>query len=345
MIRDAQVDVCSVNPPPSTFKAHRCHAFGDYHDLVVEDVPRSALKAGEIGVRICAACVGFPDMLMVQGLYQYKPPLPFTPGAEFAGEVVDLGPEVRDFRVGDQVMGTVRAGAFAEYVAAPATQCLPLPEPFDSITGAAFLVAYKTAYVGLVVRGGLQSGETVLVHGAAGGVGLAAVELAKSEGARVIGMASGAHKLAAVRAKGADHVIDYADGSFRSAVKALTDGTGADVIYDPIGGEVFDESLRCIAPFGRVLVIGFASGQIPVVSVNYALIKQYSIVGVRAGEYGRINPAGGREVNRALVDRAERGHLKPHIHACLPFSGVVDAFDAITERRVIGRVVIKTDHF
>ena len=280
---------------------------------------------------------------MVQGLYQYKPSLPFTPGAEFAGEVTAVGSAVEHYRVGDQVMGTVRFGACAEYVTAPADYCLHLPDAFDFAAGAAFLIAYKTAYVGLVVRGGLKSGETLLVHGAAGGVGLAAVELAKSLGARVIGMASGEHKLAAVRAKGADHVIDYADGSFRSAIMALTDDTGADVIYDPIGGEVFEESLRCIAPFGRMLVIGFASGQIPVVPVNYALIKQYAIIGVRAGEYGRVNPAGGRAVNRALVEMAERGSLNPHIHACLPFSGVIEALDAIADRKVIGRMVIEME--
>ena len=332
-----------VKNNPSTLKAYRCHAFGDYHDLVVEDAPRSALNAGDIEVKIRAFSIGFPDMLMVQGLYQYKPPLPFTPGAEFAGEVTAVGSAVDHHRVGDRVMGTVRVGACAEFVNAPADWCLPLTDVFDFVAGAAFLVAYKTAYVGLVIRGGLKSGETVLIHGAAGGVGLATVELAKSLGARVIGMASGEHKLEAVRAKGADHMIDYADGSFRSAIKELTDGAGADVIYDPIGGEVFDESLRCIAPFGRLLVIGFASGQIPVAPVNYALIKQYSIIGVRAGEYGRINPAGGREVNRALINMAEQGSLNPHIHARLPFGGVIAAFDAIADRKVIGRTVIETE--
>lgn len=331
-----------MNTSSPKFKAYRCRAFGDYHDLVVEEVSRGALDADDIEVRIRAFSIGFPDMLMVQGLYQYKPPLPFTPGAEFAGEITAVGSSVEQHQVGDQVMGTVRAGACAECVVAPAAWCLPLPEAFDFTQGASFLIAYKTAYVGLVVRGGLKSGETVLVHGAAGGVGLAAVELAKFLGAHVIGMASGERKLATVQARGADHVIDYGEGSFRSAVKALTGGAGADVIYDPIGGEVFDESLRCIAPFGRMLVIGFASGQIPVVPVNYALIKQYAIIGVRAGEYGRVNPAGGREVNRALIELAERGRLKPHIHACLPFSDVIEAFEAIATRKVMGRTVIET---
>ena len=331
-----------MNTTASTFRAYRCHAFGDYHDLAIEDVRSSAIHAGDIEGRVHALSVGFPDMLMVQGLYQYKPPLPFTPGAEFAGEVTAVASDVEGYRVGDKVMGTVRAGACAEYVIAPAAACLPLPQPFDFTAGAVFLIAYKTAYVGLVVRGGLKSGETLLVHGAAGGVGLAAVELAKTLGARVIEMASGTRKLDAVQAKGADHVIDYGNGSFRSAIKQLTNGTGANVVYDPIGGDVFDESLRCIAPFGRMLVIGFASGRIPEVAVNYALIKQYAIIGVRAGEYGRLNPAGGREVNRALLEMAGAGRLKPHIHARVPFSDVVLAFDEIARRTVIGRMVIET---
>jgi NADPH:quinone reductase len=243
-----------VNTSASTFKAYQCHAFGGYHDLVIEDVPVRVMQADEILVQIHAASVGFPDMLMVQGRYHYKPPLPFTPGAEFAGVVAAVGPEVERFSVGDKVMGTVRAGACAECVTVAAAECLPLPGVFDFAAGAAFLVAYKTAYVGLVVRGGLKSGETVLVHGAAGGVGLAAVEMAKTLGAHVIGMASGEQKLEAVHAKVADHVIDYAHGSFRSAVKALTQGAGVDVIFDPVGGAVFEESLRCIAPFGRTVI-------------------------------------------------------------------------------------------
>ncbi|MCZ6893199.1 MAG: NADPH:quinone oxidoreductase family protein [Gammaproteobacteria bacterium] len=333
-----------VNTSAATFKAYRCHSLGDYHDLVIEDLPRQEPAAGEVWVRNHAAAIGFPDMLMVQGHYQFKPPLPFIPGMEFAGEIAAVGTGVQR-AVGDKVMATVRFGAFAEYVSTAADNCLPLPETFDFATGATYLIAYKTAYVALVVRGNLKPGETVLIHGAAGGVGLAAVELAKALGAQVIGMATGSHKLDAVRSKGADHVIDYADGSFRKAVKALTAGRGADVIYDPIGGDIFDESLRCIAPFGRMLVIGFASGRIPVVPVNYALIKQYAIIGVRAGAYGRINPQGGREVEQALVEMAAAGTLKPRIHSRVPFTKVVQAFDEIASRKVVGRIVIDIDRW
>ena len=330
-----------MSEPNASANAWRCHAFGDYHDLVIEDVPTRAPAAGEIVIRNRAFAVGFPDMLMVQGLYQYKPALPFTPTSEFAGEVTAVGPDVTQFRAGDRVMATIRAGAAATTVVTAASDCLAMPSTFDFGRGAAFLVGYKTAYVGLVVRGGLQAGETVLVHGAAGGVGLAAVELAHALGARVIGMAAGAEKLGLVRAKGATHVLDYHAGSFRDEVKRLTAGRGVDVVYDPIGGDVFDESLHCVAPFGRVLIIGFASGRIPTARVNHALLKQYAIIGVRAGEYGRVYPAGGQAVNAALAEWAASGKLVPHVHARLSFTQLIHAFDEIAARRVRGRIVIE----
>ena len=325
----------------AAFRAWRCHALGDYHDLRIETVPGRLPEPDEILVDIRAFAPGFPDMLMVQGLYQLKPALPFTPCAEFAGEVRAIGRQVVDFAVGDCVMGSVRFGAAAEQVTVPAAQCYRLPADCDFALGAAFSVGYQTAYVALVPRGHLQAGETVLVHGAAGGVGLAAVDLAKHLGARVIAMASGAEKLALVRAKGADHVIDYAAGSFRDAVKDLTGGRGVDVVFDPVGGDRFDESLRCIAPFGRVLVIGFASGRIPSVAVNHVLIKQYAIVGVRAGEYGRLDPAAGAVVHTALAKLAASGAVRPHVCARLPFGELVAAYDALASRRVSGRIVIE----
>lgn len=323
-------------------RAWRCHAFGDYHDLAIAPVLPPAPAAGELLLRVRAFALGFPDMLMVQGLYQLKPPLPFTPGAECAGDVVALGAGVTQFTVGERVIATVRYGAAADYLVAPAEACRVLPAAFDYASGAAFTVGYKTAYVGLVVRGRLAAGETVLVHGAAGGVGLAAVELAHALGATVIAMASGPAKLALVRARGADHVIDYAAGRFREAVKDLTGGRGVDVVYDPVGGDVFDESLHCLAQFGRLLVIGFAGGRIAQAPTNYVLIKQLELIGVRAGEYGRQYPAGGRAVDTALAEWAASGRLTPHVHARLPFAGVIDAFDAIAARTVSGRIVIET---
>ena len=324
-------------------RAWRCHAFGAYHDLVLERLPMPQPSPGEVVIRNRAFALGFPDMLTVQGLYQYKPPVPFVPGAECAGEVVALGAGVSSALLGQAVMVSLRVGAAADFIVVSAAQCREMPTTLDFVHAAAFTIGYKTAHVALSVRGGLCRGETLLVHGAAGGVGLAAVELGHALGAKVIAMATGAHKLKVLRERGADHVLDYADGSFRERVKALTGGRGVDVVYDPVGGDVFDESLRCIAPFGRVLVIGFASGRIPQAAVNQVLIKQIAIVGVRAGEYGRQNPAGGAEVDRALAQWAASGRLIPHVHAVLPFSGIIDAFDALRAREVIGRIVIQTD--
>ena len=323
----------------SSHRAWRCHGFGDYHDLAIAQVATPAPGAEHILVRNRAFALGFPDLLMVQGLYQLKPPLPFVPCAEFAGEVVAVGAQVTGFAPGDKLMAAMRFGAAAECIHVAAADCMHLPLTFDYAHGAAFIIAYKTAYVGLVTRGSLKPDETVLVHGAAGGVGLAAVELALALGARVIAMASGAAKCALVRAKGAHAVLDYADGSIRERVKALTAGRGVDVVYDPIGGDVFDESLHCVAPFGRVLVIGFASGRIPSVKVNHALLKQYAVIGVRAGEYGRVYPQGGREVHAALETWAASGRLVPHIHGRLGFDELLAGFATIATRQVMGRVV------
>lgn len=328
-----------------TYRYWHCRAFGDYHDLTLESASEAGAKSplGPRQLRLAnhAFAVGFPDMLMVQGLYQLKPALPFSPCTEFVASVLETGSEVEAFQVGDRVMGSVRVGAACEQIIASADDCLALPPSLDPVSGAGYLVAYKTAYVALVERGQVSAADTVLIHGAAGGVGLAAVDLAKALGATVIAMATGAEKLGVLEQHGADHVIDYADGEFRHAVKALTGGRGADVIYDPVGGDVFDQSMRCIAPFGRLLVIGFTSGRIPTLAVNYALIKQVSIIGVRAGEYGRLDPVAGARVKRALGELAASGTISPHVHARLPFTGLIEAFDMIASREVIGRIVIE----
>ncbi len=322
------------------FRAHVCTAYGDYRNLTVRELPLPRLSPDELLVRNRAFALGFPDILTIQGKYQRKLTLPFVPGNEFCGEVASLGERVDQFRVGDLVMGTVLIGAYAEMVVVSAQNCLPLPHKFDAVHGAAFQTAYKTAYVGLVERGNLKSGETLLVHGAAGGVGLAAVELGKVLGARVIATASTAVKLEVAAANGADHLINSADGSFRDAVKDLTGGRGADVIFDPVGGDIFDESTHCIAPFGRLLVIGFAGGRIPTIAANYPLLKQISIVGVRAGEFGRVDPIGGQRVNEALLKMAMADKLHPHIHAELQFDEVERGFDEILGRTVAGRIVV-----
>lgn len=325
----------------ATYRAYRCHQLGGHRDMQVDVLPALEPKANEIIIANKAFSVGFPEYLMLKGEYQLKPALPFVPGMECSGEIIEVGSEVEGFRVGDKVLGSTRVGAYAEQVAISTENCLPLPARYDYAAGASFLAAYKTAYVGLVERGRLQEGECLLVHGAAGGVGLAAVELGKSLGAKVIATGSSPEKLEAVTRKGADEIIDLSAGGFREKVKSLTDGRGADVIFDPVGGDIFDESMRCIATFGRLLVIGFAGGRIPTLSVNYALIKQVSIVGVRAGEFGRVNPSGGKRVLRNLMKLANSGTLNPHVYKRYPFEDLNSAFDDLVERRVIGRAVVE----
>jgi NADPH2:quinone reductase len=323
-------------------RAWVCRAYSDYHDIELDDLPVPEPGPGEVLIRPRAASVTFVEMLQVQGKHQHKWPLPFVPGGECAGVIEAVGEGVDRFKPSDRVMGGVRTGAYGELVAADAQQIHPLPDPFDWYEGASFGSAYRTAYVGLVTRGGTQPGETVLIHAASGGVGLAAVELAKLLGCTVIGTGGDDARLEVVKRMGADHVINYrTTPRFREAVKELTGGRGADVIYDPVGGDVFDESIRCIAPFGRILIIGFTSGRIPSVPVNYPLIKQFSVVGVRAGEYGRLNPEGGARVTADLMRMADEGRFHPHVHKILPFEGLVDAFDEIAARTVAGRIVLE----
>ncbi len=321
-------------------KAIVCRAISeDIGSVRVEELPSRAPGPGEVRIRIRAAAVNFPDILMIQGKYQHKPPLPFTPGMEAAGEVIDMGEGVTHVKPGDRVLGGgFKTGAFAEEAIAPAAAVRPIPGALTFEEAAAFQAATITAYVGLVRRGAVQKGETLLVHGAAGGVGLAAVDLGLHLGARVIATASSDEKRAFLKARGA-HLVLPSSG-FRDAVKDATGGAGADVIYDPVGGAVFDESVRCIAFDGRMLVVGFASGRIPDISVNMPLIKGFSVVGVRAGEYGRRFPARGRENIAAIDDLAARGVIRPHIHASLPLEQAVTAMSMLETRQVIGKVVI-----
>jgi NADPH2:quinone reductase len=324
-----------------TYKAHVCTHYGEPRELVIKVLNAPEPGPAEVVIRNRAFTIGFPDLLTIQGQYQRKPTCPFVPGSEFSGEIASVGADVSNFRPGDMVMGSVLLGAYAERVLARAEQCLALPKAFDFARGAAFQVAYKTAYVALVERGNLQPGETVLVLGAAGGVGLAAVELAKVLGAQVIAAASTDEKLKIASSMGADYEINYASGEFSQRVKELTQGRGADIIFDPVGGNCFDEAMHCIAPFGRLLVIGFASGRIPTFAVNYALIKQVSIVGVRAGEFGRLDPEAGQRVTRALMHLAENGKLHPSVHQRFPFNGVAAAFAAMQARAINGRAVVE----
>jgi NADPH2:quinone reductase len=298
---------------------------------------------------------------MTQGLYQFKPALPFVPGIEGAGEIVALGGAgladegLDDAKPGDQEPGAdtawkpligdrvlvhARIGAFAQYVRLPLEELRPIPGTFDFAQAAAFQAAAGTAYVSLVRRAALQSAETLLVHGATGGVGMATVQLGKHLGARVIATGTSADKLARLRAMEGVETIDLGDG-LRERVLTLTDGRGADVIFDPVGGDVFDASVRCIAWGGRLLVVGFASGRIPQLAMNLPLIKGFSIVGVRAGEYGRRDPVRGAQNLRAVDRLALEGVFRPHISARFPLDRAADALREISGRRVLGKVVIE----
>ncbi|MBA4225846.1 MAG: NADPH:quinone oxidoreductase [Hyphomonas sp.] len=311
----------------------------DFAGTGLQDLPLPEPKPGEVRVAVKAASLNFPDLLMTEGKYQLKPELPFTLGMELAGVVDAVGEGVTELKPGDDVAGGSRIGAFSEYIVLPAAGLRIKPAALTFAEASAYGAAYLTAYVSLAIRGALQPGETLLVHGASGGVGMAAVEVGKLLGATVIATSASDEKLKHVKARGADHVINVTRG-FREEVKALTGGRGADVIYDPVGGDVFDESVRCIAFDGRLLVIGFTSGRIPTISVNIPLIKGFSVVGVRAGEYGRQFPEKGRQNLDAIWKWAEEGRVKPCIHAEVPLADWRRAFDMMRSREVVGKVVL-----
>ncbi|MDO8838991.1 MAG: NADPH:quinone oxidoreductase family protein [Parvibaculum sp.] len=295
---------------------------------------------GELRVALRACSVNFPDILMVQGKYQFKPELPFAPGMEGAGTVASIGEGVTKFKPGDRVVAGLRIGGFAEEANVSEEACRPIPGNMDFAQAAAYPAAYLTAWVALVCRGHLQPGETLLVHGSTGGVGLAAVEMGKLLGATVIATSASDEKLKVVKARGADHVLNVSRG-FREQVKELTEGRGADVVFDPVGGDIFDESTRCIAWNGRLLIIGFTSGRIPTVSVNMPLIKGFSVIGVRAGEYGRRDPEAGRANLEAIGRLAAEGKIAPYICARFPLERAVDAMRMLQNREAVGKVVIE----
>lgn len=312
----------------------------DLSSIKLVEAPKPTPTQGEVLVRMKAVSINYPDVLMVKGGYQFKPPLPFSPGMEGAGVVEALGEGVTNLTPDDEVIVGGRAGLLAEYITCPAEGLRPKPKALTFAEAAGLTTIYLTAYVALVRRANIQPGETLLVHGAAGGVGIAAVELGKHLGATVIATASTAEKRALATAKGADHVLDPAKG-FREQVKELTGGRGADVIYDPVGGAIFDESVRCIAWEGRLLVIGFAGGTIPTISANMPLIKGFAVIGVRAGEYGRRNPEKGAENIAAVMKLAEDGAIKPPIGASFPLEQTRAALLTLDERRALGKVVVE----
>jgi NADPH:quinone reductase len=319
-------------------KAVVCRELGPPERLRLETFVSVPLKLGEVRVAVHAAGINFPDILMAAGEYQLKPELPFTPGVEAAGEVIEIN-GATGVAVGDRVILKMRHGAYADEAVVTASQLAPLPSTFDYAEGATFLAAHGTAYHALIDRGQLCANEVLLVHGAGGGVGLAAVEMGKLLGATVIAAASSEEKLAVAQARGADHLVLYGREPFRDAVKRITEGRGADVVFDPVGGEVFENSLRCIAWGARILVIGFTGG-IGLARTNLLLIKGASVLGVRAGEAVRRNPALGEARFKALTEWAEAGKIRPHISHRLPPENYAQAMRLLIDRKAIGRVAL-----
>lgn len=319
-----------------------CDRLGDPSVLKIEERPVPEPGPAEMVIKVGAAGINFPDILTVAGGYQHKPELPFVPGIEGAGTVHAVGREVARWRPGDRVMFNLRPGAFAEYVKLPGTSpLLPLPEGWSDAEGAGFRVAAQTAYHSLVHRAQLRAGEVLLVHGASGGVGLAAVQLGKHLGARVIATGGDDAKLAIVKSRGADAVVNYRTDDFVAAVKALTEGKGANVVYDPVGGEVFEKSMRTAAYGARLLVVGFTSGGPSRIMSNHVLIKGLSILGVRAGEtIQRLSPELGRDYVEELPRLAALGVMRPHISHRFPMARVAEAFQALIDRKVVGKAVI-----
>jgi NADPH2:quinone reductase len=315
-----------------------CRELGPPESLRLESFASRPLAPGEVRVALRAAGINFPDILMAAGEYQLKPELPFTPGMEAAGNVVDVG-DVRGVAVGDRVIVRMRHGAYADEAVVTRSQLTPLPSNFDYAEGATFLAAHGTAYHALVDRGQVQAGEMLLVHGAGGGVGLAAVEIGKLLGATVIAAASSQEKLEVARARGADHGVLYSREPFRDAVKRITQGRGVDIVFDPVGGEVFENSVRCIAWGARLLVIGFTGG-IGLARTNLILMKGASVLGVRAGEAVRKDPALGEARMAALSAWAEAGKVRPHVSHRVPLEDYASAMRLLIERKAIGRVAL-----
>ena len=323
-------------------KAVLCRQLGGPETLVVDDVASLTPGKGQVVVAVEAAGVNFPDTLIIQGKYQFKPELPFSPGGEAAGVIKALGEGVTGWKVGDRVIATSTWGGFAQELVADANRLFAMPDGMDFVSASAFLLTYGTSYHALEDRAHIKPGETLLVLGASGGVGLAAVQLGKAMGARVIAAASTEAKLEVCRQNGADETINYAQDDLRARVKAITGGRGVDVIYDPVGGAMSEAALRDMAWNGRFLVVGFAGGEIPKIPLNLTLLKGCAIVGVFWGAFTRNEPERNADNNAELMQLFTAGKVKPHIHATYPLERVADALNEVTSKRVSGKVVLVT---
>ncbi|WP_447594924.1 NADPH:quinone oxidoreductase family protein [Aquipseudomonas campi] len=322
-------------------KAVLCKAFGPAENLVLEEVASPEPKKNEIVLDVHAAGVNFPDTLIIEGKYQFKPPFPFSPGGEAAGVVAAVGEKITHVRPGDRVMALTGWGSFAEQVAVPGYNVMPIPKGIDFQSAAAFSMTYGTSMHALKQRGNLKAGETLLVLGASGGVGLAAVEIGKAMGAKVIAAASSAEKLAVAKAAGADELINYSESSLKEEIKRLTGGQGVDVIYDPVGGELFEEAFRSIAWNGRLLVVGFASGAIPSLPANLPLLKGASLVGVFWGSFAQRQPQDNLANFQQLFEWYAEGKLKPLVSQVFPLEKTAEAINALGQRKAVGKVVVQ----
>jgi NADPH2:quinone reductase len=324
-------------------KALLCKAWGGPETLVLEELPSPRPGPGEVVIDVKAAGVNFPDVLIIQNKYQVKPPLPFAPGAELAGVIKEIGAGVTGFAPGDRVIAMTTWGAFAEECIARVGQLIRMPAGLDFATAAAFTLTYGTSWHALKDRGGLRAGETLLVLGAAGGVGLAAVEIGKALGARVIAAASSAEKLAVCRAHGADEAIDYSTEDLRARLKSLTGDKGVDVVYDPVGGPYAEPAIRSTGWRGRYLIIGFAHGEIPRIPLNLMLLKGSSLVGVYWGDWTRREPEAAAAGMTELLGWLQDGKLKPHLSGRYPLARAADALVALAGRKVAGKLVVEPE--
>ena len=317
-----------------------CKEFGPAESLVIEEVDSPTPGPDQVVVSVKAAALNFPDVLTIQGKYQSLPDFPFSPGGEFAGVVKAVGENVQDWQPGDEVFGGRGHGCFSEEIVVPAGALKRKPGALSFAQASGISTTYGTSYYALKQRANLQPGETLLVLGAAGGVGLAAVELGKAMGARVIAAASSEEKLAVAKRAGADELIDYSDGDLKEKVKSLTDGKGADVIYDPVGGDFFDQCMRCINWYGRVLIIGFVGGDIPRLPTNLVLLKSCQVVGVFYGAFTGRYPEDAAQNFAEILEMMEQGKLKPLVGKEFPFEAYADALNCLEQRQAIGKVVL-----
>lgn len=321
--------------------------FGSFTNCEIAELPTPQPGSGQVVIKAGAAGLNFPDLLVISGAYQILPPLPFIPGKEVAGTVMALGAGVTSLKVGDRVLANVENGAYAEEAVANAADCHRLPDSMDFATAAALGLVYQTAYLSLIDRAGYQRGETVLVTGATGAVGLATVQLARAMGATVLAGVATASKADAVRAAGAHHIIDLAAPNLRDSLReqvfALTGKHGADVLIDPVGGDIFDAALRAMAWCGRAVVVGFAAGRIPTIKANYLLVKNIAVSGLQWSDYRERVPQRVAEVQQDIFRLQQEGHFQPHIMRTLPLEGFKEGLATIQDRRVIGKIILKLD--